>query len=226
MKQKEIVKELFKNQDLAYKDFTSNLTPTIKKETMIGVRLPVIKKMAKEIGYDEVFLRRLPHDYYEENHLHSFIINNIKDYDLVIKEINEFLPYIDNWAVCDSLKVNIFKKNKDKLIKDIKKWLKSKHPYSIRLGVSFLMAYYLGYDLKEDYLDLVGKIKSEEYYVNMMRAWYFATALAKNYDVTLKYLKNHKIDDWTLKKTISKVHDSYRVSDEHKKEIDKELKKK
>ena len=226
MKHQEIIKELFKNQDLAYKEFTSNLSPTVDADTMIGVRLPIIKKFAKQVGYDEDFLRRLPHKYFEENMLHAFIINNIKDYDLAIKEINLFLPYIDNWAVCDSLKVNIFKKNKDKLIKGIKKWLKSKHPYTKRLAISFLMSFYLGDDLKEEYLDLVGKIKSQEYYVNMMRAWYFATALAKNYDVTLKYLKNHKIDDWTLKKTISKVHDSYRVSDENKKEIDKELKKK
>lgn len=221
MSKKEIVKKLFENQDKEYRDFTANLSPTVDKKNMIGVRMPVLKKLAKEFVSEKEFLNDLPHKYFEEYNLHAFMLNNIKDYDEAIKEVEKFLPYVNNWATCDTIKVKCFAKHKEELIKKIKEWIKSKHEYTVRFGVSMLMSHYLNEDFKEEHLKLVGKIKSDAYYINMMRAWYYATALAKQWDATFKYLKENKLDDFTLKKTISKAKESFRVSEEHKKQLEK-----
>ena len=210
---------LFSKQDLAYRDFQAPLIPNLDKDLFIGVRLPELKKMAKEIATTKAaqsFIHALPHHYYDENQLHAFIISFIKDYDTCLKELDAFLPYIDNWAVCDTLKPVVFKKNKDKLINKIKEWLKSDHIYTQRFAIDQLMSLYLNEDFKEEYLELVSKIQSEEYYLNMMVAWYFATALAKQYNSAIKYIEEKKLSPWVHNKTIQKSLESFRVSEEHK----------
>lgn len=214
-----ILSLLFSKQDLAYCAFQAPLIPNLDKDLFIGVRLPELKKMAKEIGDKEFvkeFIKELPHHYYDENQLHAFVIANIKDYETCLKEVERFLPYIDNWAVCDTLKPNVFKKNKTKLINRIKEWLSSDHIYTQRFAIGQLMSLYLNEEFKEEYLELVSHIRSEEYYLNMMIAWYFATALAKQYDATIKYMEAKKLSTWVHNKAIQKALESYRVSDEHK----------
>ena len=214
-----IEKELFKLQDKKYRDMQITIIPTVKAETIIGVRTPELKKFAKELyksnNYKE-FLNDLPHKYFDENQLHAFILGEIKDYDECLDSVNKFLPYIDNWATCDQSTPKAFVKNSDRLIGEIKKWLKSKDTYTIRFGIGMLMRSYLDDNFKEEYLELVSRIKSDEYYVNMMIAWYFATALAKQYDSTIKYIENNKLDIWAHNKTIQKAVESYRVTNEHK----------
>lgn len=214
-----ISRELFKLKDPKYQKFQSALMPTVDSNMIIGVRTPALKKLSKEIfkenKYDS-FLNTLPHKYYEENNIHAFLIGQIKDYDSCIKELNRFLPYVNNWATCDSMYCVSFKRNKDKLIKDIKKWLKSKETYTVRFGIGMLMGLYLDEDFKPEHLKLVSKVKSDEYYVNMMKAWYFATALAKQYDETLPYFENKVLDDFTHRKAISKCIDSYRIDEKTK----------
>ena len=187
---------------------------------MIGVRTPDLrndaKKIIKENKYKE-FLEELPHKYFDENQLHAFIISEIKDYEKCIIYINKFLPYVDNWATCDQMSPKIFKKNKDKLIIEIMRWIKSKETYTVRFGIGMLMQYYLDDDFNPKYLEKVSKIKSKEYYVNMMIAWYFATALAKQYDEAIKYIENDILDKWTHNKTIQKALESYRITSEQKK---------
>lgn len=214
-----IKKELFKNQDKKYKDFTSNLIPNVNPKTIIGVRIPILRQLAKKIFKEDdyhKFINTLPHKYFEENCLHGFIIEKIKDYDECIKYLNEFLSYIDNWMVSDTLSPKVFIKHKEELLKEIKKWLKSKDTYTIRFAVSMLMSFYLDEDFKVEHLDLVCKIKSNEYYVNMMRAWYFATALAKQRNATMALIKSKKLDVWTHNKTIQKAIESYRISEKDK----------
>lgn len=213
------IKELFKLQDKKYRDFQSKLIPNIDSETIIGVRTPdlrnLAKKMVKENNYID-FLNTLPHKYFDENQLHAFIISELKDYDECIKYINSFLKYVDNWATCDQMSPKIFKKHTDKLLNEIKNWLKSKETYTIRFGIGMLMQYFLDSKFKEEYLEWVSSIKSEEYYVRMMIAWYFATALAKQYESALPYIENKKLDIWSHNKAIQKSIESYRVTDEHK----------
>ena len=214
-----ILSILFAKQDLAYRDFQVPLIPNLDKDSFIGVRLPILKKLAKEIVNTKEaasFIHALPHRYYDENQLHAFIISFIKDYDTCLMEIERFLPYVDNWAVCDTMKPVIFKKNKDKLIGKIKEWLKSNHIYTQRFAIGQLMSLYLNEDFKEEYLDLVSHIRSEEYYLNMMIAWYYATALAKQYESTIKYIEENKLSPWVHNKTIQKALESFRVSEEHK----------
>lgn len=214
-----IQKELFKLQDKDYRLIQVKTITNINPDTIIGVRTPELRKLAKELyksnNYEE-FINDLPHKYFDENQLHAFIISEIKDYDKCLYEFKKFLPYVDNWATCDQSTPKVFSKNLDKLINEIKKWIKSKETYTIRFGISMLMRNYLDDNFKEEYLELVSKIKSDEYYVNMMIAWYFATALAKQYDSTIKYIENNKLDIWVHNKTIQKTVESYRVTDEHK----------
>ena len=214
-----IQSKLFKLQDKKYRDFQVKLIPNINSDNVIGVRTPELRKYAKELvkanNYVS-FLNDLPHKYFDENQLHAFIISELKDYDECINYINKFLPYVDNWATCDQMSPKIFKKHIDKLIVQIKKWIKSKETYTIRFGIGMLMQYYLDDEFKTDYLELVSNIKSNEYYVNMMIAWYFATALAKQYDATIPYIENHKLDKWTHNKTIQKAIESYRITNEQK----------
>ena len=216
----DITQKLFSMQDEKYRDFSSKLIPNIEKDSIIGVRLPQVKKLAKELyksGEYVSFINSLPHTYFEEYHLHSYIVSEIKDFDAFIEEVEKLLPYIDNWSVCDSLRPKSFAQNKDKALIHIKKWLQSEHIYTQRFAIEMLMVHYLNEDFKEEYLDLVSKVEGEDYYLKMMVAWYFATALAKQYDKTLPYIENRFIKDkWTHNKAIQKALESYRVSDDKK----------
>ena len=215
----EIQELLFTKQDIKYRDFQAPLFPSIDKEKMIGVRTPELKKLAKELfGSDAAnkFIETLPHEYFDENQLHAFLISLIKDYDTCLKEVDIFLPYIDNWGTCDQLSPKVFAKHKDELIVDIKRWIKSKHVYTVRFAIGMLLSLYLDESFQEEYLELVSKVKSEEYYINMMIAWYFATALAKQYDATIKYIEDKCLDPWVHNKTIQKAVESYRISDNQK----------
>ena len=216
---KEIVGLLFANQDIKYRDFQAPLFPNLDKETMIGVRTPTLKRLAKELFNTETansFISSLPHRYFDENQLHAFLISLIKDYQTCLNEVNRFLPYIDNWGTCDQLNPKVFAKHKDELLKEIKKWLNSKHTYTIRFAIRMLMSFYLDEAFKNEYLDMVASMKSEEYYINMMIAWYFATALAKQYECAIKYIKGYKLSSWVHNKTIQKAVESYRINDEQK----------
>lgn len=216
----DIKNELFKHQDLKYRDFSANIINNIDRKRIIGVRNPICKDIARKAfneGKYQKFLDTLPHKYQEECMVHGYIINLIKDYDMCIKELDKYLPYVDNWSTCDTINPKIFNKHKDILIKDIKRWLKSKHTYEVRFAVGCLMGFYLGEDFKEEHLKLVKGIKSKEYYINMMRAWYFATALAKNRNQTMKLIESKTLDEFTHNKTIQKAIESYRISDKDKK---------
>ena len=215
---KYIEEKLFKLQDKKYRDMQIKIIPTVEADSIIGVRTPDLRNLAKELIKSDysAFLNDLPHKYFDENQLHAFIISEIKDYDECIKYINSFLPYVDNWATCDQMSPKIFKKHTDKLLNEIKNWLKSKETYTIRFGIGMLMQYFLDSKFKEEYLEWVSSIKSEEYYVRMMIAWCFATALAKQYESALPYIENKKLDIWSHNKAIQKSIESYRVTDEHK----------
>ncbi|MBR6384996.1 MAG: DNA alkylation repair protein [Ruminococcus sp.] len=215
----DILKELYSLRDEKYKTFSKSLIPNVPNENIIGVRTPDLKALAKKItsqGMGENFCRSLPHRYFEENQLHSFIISQVKDYDKLIMLIDEFLPYVDNWAVCDQLRPVIFKKHRDRLIDSIKIWINSDRIYTVRFGTGMLMCHYLDESFKPEYLELVSDIKSDEYYINMMSAWYFATALAKQYESAVVYLEKNMLSDFVHNKTIQKAVESYRVSDGHK----------
>ena len=214
-----IIDLLFERQDIKYRDFQAPLFPNIDKEKMIGVRTPDLKKLAKELNGSDLakeFVETLPHYYFDENQLHAFLISLIKDYETCLKEVDRFLPYIDNWGTCDQLSPKVFVKHKDELIISIKKWLKSKHTYTVRFAIGMLLALYLDDSFKEEYMELVSNIKSEEYYINMMIAWYFATALAKQYKTAIKYIEDEKLSIWVHNKTIQKAVESYRINDEQK----------
>lgn len=218
----DVLKSLYAAQDTAYRDFNSKLIPGVSKKFFIGVRTPVLRKLAKEIvksGTYNDFISCLPHKFFEENQLHAFIISEIKDFDIAIKETERFLPYIDNWATCDQLNPHILKNNPDCLYKHVCKWIKSPDVYSVRFAVKVLMQYWLDDKFDQKYADMVAKIKTDEYYINMMRAWYFATAAAKQYNQILPYFKPGKIDEWTRVRAIQKALESFRVSDTHKKEL-------
>ena len=217
--QKVVRQELFELQDLKYRDFHAKLIPTMEKEKVIGVRTPALRGFAKKFGKTEeskLFIKKLPHQYYEENNLHGLLIEQIKDYDECLVELKRFLPYIDNWATCDLLALRLVKKHLDVFIKEIYKFMESEHTYIIRFGISMLMKYYLEDEFNIEYPDKVADIRSEEYYVNMMRAWYFATALAKQYEQIIPFVEKKRLDVWTHNKTIQKAIESYRITDEQK----------
>ena len=210
---------LLKLQDKKYKEFQAKLVPNIDSDSIIGIRTPDLRNYAKEIfisGDYDSFLKELPHKYYEENLLHFFIISMIKSFDECIYRVEEFLPYVDCWPVSDQATPKVFKKYHKELLPYIKKWIKSKHVYTARFGIRMLMNEYLDKDFKEEYLDIVASKKGEDYYLKMMVAWYFATALAKQYDATFPYIENKKLDDWVHNKAIQKAIESYRVTNEHK----------
>lgn len=211
--------QLFGMQDLKYRDFHAKLMPTVNKEKLIGVRTPALREFAKSYGKTEEakeYLQILPHQYYEENNLHGLLIEQIKDYDTCLKELKRFLPYIDNWATCDMLAVKVVKKHLDTFIDEIYRWMESDYTYTIRFGVNMLMRYYLEDAFRMEYPEKVAQIRSKEYYVNMMRAWYFATALAKQYEKILPFIEEQKLDIWTHNKTIQKAIESYRITPEQK----------
>ena len=210
---------LFQLQDNGYRDFQSKLIPTIPVETIIGVRIPAIRKFAKEYGKDPEsleFLKQLPHTYYDENILHALLVAEIKDYEVCVKEVERFLPYVDNWAVCDIYSPKVFRKNKDKLIDKIREWTASDHPYTCRFGMEMLMTHFLDENFRVEYLEIPAAVHSEEYYVNMMIAWFYATALAKQWDATIGYIEDQRLDTWTHNKTIQKARESYRITPEQK----------
>ncbi len=215
----EVTKRLFEFQDKKYAEFQAKLTPGIPKEAFIGVRVPEIRKFAKQYIKDtefNMFIKDLPHKYYDENILHGALISQMKDYDTCIAAVDEFLPYVDNWAVCDTMSPKVFKKNKKELIVKIKEWISSDHVYTCRFGIEMLMTHFLDEDFKEEYLEPVAAIHSQEYYVNMMIAWFFATALAKKWDKAILYIENYQLDKWVHNKTIQKARESYRITEEQK----------
>lgn len=217
---KEIQQQLFELQDMAYRDFHSRLMPDIDKETVIGIRVPVLRKYAKSIAGTELaekFIKELPHCYYEENNLHMMLITGIKDYARCLTEIERFLPYIDNWATCDFPAPKCFEDHKEELLPVIKRWIASSETYTIRYGIGMLMRLYLDEDFDPEYVRLAVGVKSDEYYVNMMIAWYMATALAKQWDAVIPYIEEHRMSDWVHRKTIQKAVESYRITDEQKK---------
>ena len=214
-----ITNELFKLADEEYADFQAKLTPTIDRKCFIGVRVPAVRKLAKEIYKSDQYadlLKTLPHKYYDENMLHGLILSEFKDYDKCISEVDRFLPYVDNWAVCDIMSPKCFKKNKDKLIDKIKEWSASGEVYTSRFGIEMLMSHFLDEDFKKKYLEIPAKVHLDDYYSKMMVAWFFATALAKQWDATIPYLESGKLETWTHNKTIQKAGESYRISDEQK----------
>lgn len=210
---------LMELQDPKYREFHSRLIPNIDKERVIGIRTSVLRAFAKQIagtGEAEQFLAELPHRYYEENHLHMMLITSIKDYDRCLEELQRFLPYVDNWATCDLPEPKCFAKNKEKLLPAIKGWIASTEPYTKRYGIGMLMRLYLDADFRPEYPELVAAVSSEEYYVNMMIAWYFATALAKQWEAVIPYIENRVLSEWVHRKTIRKAIESYRITDEQK----------
>lgn len=212
-------KQLFELQDLKYRDFHSKLMPETDKETVIGIRTPVLRKFAKEFAGTseaEAFLRQLPHRYYEENNLHMMLITGIKDYEKCMEEIQRFLPCIDNWATCDYPAPKCFARHKDQVLEEAKRWISSGETYVIRYGIGMLMRLFLDEDFSSEYLEMTAAVQSQEYYVNMMIAWYFATALAKQWDATVPYIEQHKLSDWVHRKTIQKAVESYRITPEQK----------
>lgn len=215
----EIQKELFSLQDKEYMKFLSKLTPNVPEDTIIGVRIPEIRKLAKKLVKNnefEDFLKELPHKYYDENLLHGAIISESKNFENCIKLLDNFLPFVDNWAVCDTISPKIFKKHKKELIEKIKEWSQSDKTYTCRFGVEMLMTHFLDEDFKKEYLEMVANIHSEEYYVKMVVAWFFATALAKQWDYAVIYLENNRLDVWVHNKTIQKARESLRILEDKK----------
>ena len=224
----DIRKELKKLQDKGYREMQVTIIPTIDADSIIGVRTPALRQLAKEFSKREdvsEFLSDLPHKFFEENQLHAFILSGMKDAESCIKLVDEFLPYVDNWATCDQMSPKVFKKHKKLLLEYVDKWIRSDHTYVKRFAICMLMEHFLDEDFKTSYLTKVSKIRSEEYYVNMMIAWYFATALAKQYEDTLPFIEKQKLDKWTHNKSIQKAVESYRITPEQKEYL-KTLKRK
>ena len=225
----EITSLLFEYQDLEYKEFHSKLMPTIDKDSIIGVRIPKIRQIAKQIeNFDiaKTFINNLPHKFYEENNLHAYLIETQKDYNKCVILLDRFLPYVDNWATCDTLKPKVFNSYKNELFSKIILWLKSEHVYTVRFAINMLMTHFLDEDFNKDHFDIILKVENKDYYVRMAIAWYFATALAKQYDKTEEILISNKIhDNWIHNKTIQKAIESNRISSD-KKSFLKQLKRK
>ena len=224
----EIRSELFNLQDPGYRDLQVKIIPNVDKESIIGVRTPALRQLAKEYvkrADVSLFLDDLPHKYFDENQLHAFILSSMKNAEECIKLVDKFLPFVDNWATCDQMSPKVFKKNKELLLEYVNVWIKSDHTYVKRFAIGMLMEHFLDEDFKTSYLTKVSKIRSDEYYVNMMIAWYFATALAKQYEETLPYIEKQKLDIWTHNKSIQKAVESYRITPEQKEYL-KTLKRK
>ncbi|MCR5182632.1 MAG: DNA alkylation repair protein [Clostridia bacterium] len=219
MTESRITRTLFELQDLKYAAGQRNIIPNVSPDRIIGVRTPALRDLAKKLygtGEAEDFIRDLPHRYFDEDQLHAFIISLEKDPDRCMEEVETFLPYIDNWATCDQLSPRVFRRYPEKLLPHIRKWIGSGETYTIRFGAGMLMEHFLGENFRTEYADMVAGIESEEYYVNMMRAWYFATALAKQYEAVIPYIEEKRLDDWTHNKVIQKSIESYRITDEQK----------
>lgn len=215
------IDELMKLKDDEYADFQAKLTPNVARERFIGVRVPDVRKLAKELykndrdGVD-AFLNSLPHATYDEDMLHGVLLSEFKDYEECVKRVDEFLPYVDNWAVCDIMSPKVFKKHLEPLLEKIREWAASDHVYTKRFGVEMLMSFYLDEHFKPEYLEIPATVTGEDYYIKMMLAWFYATALAKQWDATIPYIENKRLADWTHNKTIQKARESYRITDEQK----------
>ena len=216
---KDITERLFSLQDIKYRDFQGKLIPTVEPERVIGVRTPELRKLAKQLLRDGAyrgFLDELPHKYFDEDQLHAFILSEIKDYAVCMDCVCRFLPYVDNWATCDQMSPKVFKKHRKELLERIGEWMASDHTYTVRFAIGMLMEHFLDEDFDIRYPEMVSRVRSEEYYINMMTAWYFATALAKQYEAVLPFIENEKLDVWTHNKAIQKSVESNRISPEHK----------
>ncbi len=214
-----IQEKLFALQDLKYKEFHSKLMPTVCEDKIIGVRVPQLRKLAKELNKSELkteFLKAQPHKYYEEDNLHAFLIEQINDFDECISALDSFLLFVDNWATCDMMTPKILGKYPDKLYLKIQEWVKSSHTYTVRFGVVTLMKFFMNERIDENHLKLLLSIKTDEYYINMAIAWYFATALASNWDMVISYIDEQKFDNWVHNKAIQKAVESYRITPEQK----------
>ena len=219
MLREEIIDELFRLQDTEYRDFQRKLIPTAPPDSMIGVRTPELRQLAgqlKDRADIGEFLHDLPHKYFDENQLHAFIISGLKDFDACIGEVSRFLPYVDNWATCDQMSPKVFRKHRPELLAFIREWMASGETFTVRFGIGMLMQHYLDEDFDPAYPELVADIRTEEYYINMMIAWYFATALAKQYEAAIPFLENRRLDDWTHNRAIQKAIESYRITPEQK----------
>ena len=206
-------------KDEEYGDFQAKLTPGIPRDLFIGVRVPNLRKLAKSYMKDsdsQVFLEELPHKYYDENMLHGLLLSEIKDYEECVAKVDEFLPYVDNWAVCDIMSPKVFKKHKSELINTIREWSASSHTYTCRFGMEMLMSHFLDQDFLPEYLEIPASVISDEYYVNMMIAWFFATALAKQWDATIPYIEDRRLEKWVHNKTVQKSIESFRITPEQK----------
>ncbi len=215
----DIQERLFSMQDLGYRDFQAKLMPTVDQAKIIGVRTPQLRAFAKELAGSpeaEQFLETLPHTYYEEDNLHGELIVRMKDYDICIAALNRFLPWVDNWATCDKIRPKVFAKHRDELLGEIRRWLASDSTYTVRFGIGMLMVYYLDEAFLPEYLDMVSGVQSEEYYIKMMIAWYFATALAKQYEAALPFIEKQSLEIWTHNKAIQKSIESRRITPEQK----------
>lgn len=216
----ELQQNLFGMRDAAYAAFIAKLTPGFPPSHFIGVRVPLLRTIARSFAKEEAasqsFLSHLPHSYYEEDMLHGMLISLVKDYDRCLDLTDRFLPYVDNWAVCDTLSPKVFAKHKAQLLENILRWSSSSHTYTCRFGLRMLMTHFLDDSFSADFLEIPAAIRSEEYYVKMMVAWFFATALAKQWEATLPYLENRQLDPWTHRKTIQKAIESYRIPPERK----------
>ncbi len=214
-----IQEKLFELQDLKYKDFHSKLMPTVCKDKIIGVRVPQLRKLAKELNKLELkadFLNALPHKYYEEDNLHAFLIKQIKDFDKCILALDNFLLFVDNWATCDMMAPKVLGKNPIELYSKIEEWTKSKHTYTVRFAIVTLMKFFMDERLDKKHLNLLLSIKSQEYYVNMAIAWYLATALSSHWNLVIPYIEKQKFDKWVHNKAIQKAVESYRITSEQK----------
>ncbi len=223
----EIREELFALQDTAYRDFQSKLIPGLESGSMIGVRTPELRKLAKRMAKREeisAFLETLPHRYFDENQLHAFVISENKDFGRCMEEVNQFLPFVDNWATCDQMSPKVFKKHREEMLPYIKEWIASDRTYVLRFGIGMLMEHFLDEDFDPAYPEMVSQVRSEEYYVNMMIAWYFATALAKQYETVLPFIEKRRLAPWTHNKAIQKSVESNRITAEQKAYL-RELKK-
>lgn len=216
MNRDDLLQRLFALQDIQYQAFQVKLIPNIDRQTIIGVRTPQLRALAKEMGEGEDFRRNLPHRYFEENQIHSFILEREKCFEKAVAEVDAFLPYIDNWATCDQLSPKVFKRHREELLAHIRRWIASDHTYTVRFGIEMLMCHYLDDAFAPEYPEFVASVRSEEYYVRMMQAWYFATALAKQYDSVVQYIENYRLEMWTHNKAIQKAVESYRITPEQK----------
>ncbi len=215
----EITQEIMKLKDEKNAAFQAKLSPTIDPKTCLGTRVPDLRKLAmkaEKMDCFEEFLAELPHEYYDENILHSILLSRMKPFERCLEQVERFLPYVDNWAVCDTLRPKIFAKKKDRVFEEAMKWARSSEVYTCRFGVDMMMTYFLDEDFRPECLEIPASIVSEEYYVNMMIAWHFATALAKQWDATIPYIEEGRLSVWTHNKTIQKARESYRITDEQK----------